>query len=128
MAKRGKTHRFFLTSIILHTIVFFILTKIVIIHPEYQNLPGIEFDFIEVYQQSPEKRVLPKIEQPQADVSERPDASQESNRPKMAASTFSISLTPVSNARHAAVMPDAKDKPANRMAKTNFTSIGVLHP
>ena len=126
MAPKGKTPRFLLTSIILHTIVFFILMKIVIIHPERQDNTSIEFDFIKVHQQPPDERELPKVEK--TDESKTPDAIQDSNRPKIAASTFSLSLTPVSNGQRASVVPDAEYKPTNRMTKTNFTSMAVSRP
>ncbi|MFQ6041660.1 MAG: vWA domain-containing protein [Candidatus Poribacteria bacterium] len=128
MTTKGRTPRFLLTSIILHVIIFFILTKIVIIHPEPKDATGIEFDFIKVYQQPPEEREVPKMKQPEADVSKLPDEIQDSNRPKIVSSTFSISLAPVSNGQRASVVPDAEHKPTNRMTKTNFTSIGVLRP
>jgi len=128
MTTRGKTHRFLLTSIILHLTVFFILMKIVIIHPERQDTTGIEFDFIKIHQQPLKARELPKTEQPQSDAPKPSDTLQDSNSPKIASSMFSISLTPVNSGQRAAVMADSESKSINWMTKTNFTSIAVLYP
>jgi hypothetical protein len=137
MTTKGQTPRFLLISIILHIIAFFILMKVVVIYPERQNVPDIEFDFIKVYQRPLEERELPKVEKSQENVSKPPNALQNSNSsppssPRMrgerggASSTFSISLTPVSSGQRASVRSNSKLKSTHQM--TNITSIAVSQP
>ncbi|MBC8236279.1 VWA domain-containing protein [bacterium] len=121
MTIKGKTYSSLLISIILHAIGFLIMMNIVIVHPEYQEILGIEFDFIKVYRKPPEERELPKLEPPEKNVPE----SQYSSAPKIASSTFSISLTPAGGGRRSSVMADYESRPTDGMTKTNFTSIGI---